>query len=82
MPVRPLRVIEIPTATERPIKVDDRKPPVAGSLGQADFRRIEQLLRFQDLVIAGKAAEIAASGNRDGIGKRRYFRLLLRFNGG
>lgn len=77
-----MRIIKIPTAAERSIELNDRKPPVPGSLRKTDFSRVEQLLRFQDLIIAGKATEIAAPGNGDGIGKSRHFTLLLFFDGG
>ena len=82
LPIRPLRVIKTPTAAERSIELNDRKAPVPGSLRKADFSGVEQLLRFQDLIVASKAAKIAASGDGDGIVKSRHFTLLLFFDSG
>jgi hypothetical protein len=62
--------------------MNNGKPAIPAILGKTDFGRIEQLLRFQNFIIAGKTAKIAAPGDGDGIGKSRHFMLLLVFDGG
>ena len=79
-PIRPLRVVEVPAAAKRSIELNDRKPSIPRSLRKTDFSRVEQLLRFQHLIVASKATKVAAPGNLDRIGKSRHFTLLLFFD--
>ena len=54
----PLRVAQIPSATERLIKTDDHKQLIALGLSEGVFRWEQQLLCFQNLEVAGSSRVI------------------------
>ena len=65
-----LRVVEVLAAAKRSIELNDRKPSIPGSLRKTDFGGVEQLLRLQHRVVAGKATPIVPSCNGDRFGTR------------
>ena len=65
MAISKLCVVEAPTAAKCFVELDNDKPPITQGLGKRKFSRIEKLLSFQNLVVAGEPAPIPPIRDRD-----------------
>ena len=64
---RPLRIAQVPAATERLVELGVSYETIGANLGERVLRRIELLLSFEHLLVAGQALAVSIRRVHNGI---------------